>query len=180
MQQDGDWISAMKAMIKRYCINYIWHFTDQSNIESIKRLGGIFSLSELEKRDTLIPSPGGNDWSHDADKSKGMDKFVHLCFCCNHPMLYIAQNDGRIPNPVWLQVDKNILLDPDVRFTPDVSNKTGVPILDHDAAKEQIDFEVIYKRMDWKNPEIQQRRQIAEKSEILVPQVVPIEKIRNI
>jgi len=173
-------VVAMQAMIQKYCIECVWHFTDKSNIESIKRLGGLFSFSELEKNGTLIPSPGGNVWSHDADKSQGMDKFVHLCFCRAHPMLFIAQEDGRITDPVWLQVDKDTILDPNVRFTPDVSNKVGVPILDHEAAKEQIDFEVIYKYTDWSDPEIQQRRQTAEKSEILVPQFVPIDKIRNI
>ncbi len=95
-------------------------------------------------------------------------------------MLYVAQEDGRIPNPVWLQIDKSIILNPDVRFTPDVSNKTGVPILDHEAAKNEIDFEVIYKFMNWNDPQIQQRRQLAEKAEILIPDIVPIESIKNL
>ena len=95
-------------------------------------------------------------------------------------MLYRAIEDGRIKDPIWLKVDKTIILNPDVRFTPDVSNKKGVPVLDHDAAKQEIDFEVIYTRMDWLDHDIQQRRQAAEKAEILVPNHVPLNRILNI
>lgn len=120
----------MKSIIQQYCITCIWHFTDRSNLESIKKYGGLLSYSELVRRGIDIPSPGGNDWSHDADKTKGMDEYVHLCFCRSHPMLHLAQEDGRITNPIWLQIDKDVILAPEVRFTTDVSNKAGVPILD--------------------------------------------------
>ena len=170
----------MKSIIQKYCVNYIWHFTDRSNLESIKRCGGLLSYRELVSKGIAIASPGGNDWSHDADEIKGVDEYVHLCFCRSHPMLHIAQEDGRITNPIWLQIDKDVMLGPGVRFTPDVSNKAGVPVLDHGDAKAAIDFEVIYKRLDWSVPEIQQRRQLAEKSEILVPTKVPLNRIMNI
>jgi hypothetical protein len=170
----------MKTIILNYNIRWIWHFTDKSNLDSIKRHGGLFPLRELEKRGIVIPVPGGNEWSHDADKAKGLDAYVHLTFCASHPMLFRAKEDGRITDPIWLRIDKSIILDPDVRFTSDVSNKAGVSVLDHDEAKQKIDFEVLYTHMDWNVPEIQSRRQAAEKAEILVPNIVPLDNILNL
>ena len=65
-------------------------------------------------------------------------------------------------------------------FTDDVSNKSGVEIYTIEEAKKIIDFPVLYTRTDWNDPEIQMRLQQAEKYEILVPDHIPLEYIRNI
>jgi len=170
----------MEVLIQKYNIDCVWHFTDKSNLDSIREHGGLLSLEELERRGISIPAPGGNDLSHELDSHNGVDSFVHLCFCKSHPMLHIAKEDGRISDPEWLKIDKSIILHPEVRFTADVSNKSGIPVLDHEAAKREIDFEVIYKRTNWSDPDTQKRRQKGEKSEILVPNIVPIDMILNI
>ncbi len=92
-------------------------------------------------------------------------------------MLYAAKQDGRLKDPVWLKINAEILLDPGVRFTNDVSNKKDVQILTPEQAAEQIDFEVLFTYMDWKDPIIQARRRKALKSEILVPQHIPLNMI---
>ena len=167
----------METLLKRYKIDSVWHFTDRSNIARILQHKGLLSLGELQRRGIAIPVPGGNQWSHDADKIKGVHEYVHLAFIDNHPMLYLAKKGSRIPDPVWIKIDSSILLNDDVRFTCDVSNKTGVELLSADEAKEGIDFEVLFTRMDWKNPAIKSRRQAAEKSEILIPKFIPLEKL---
>jgi hypothetical protein len=43
-----------------------------------------------------------------------------------------------------------------------------------------IDFEVLYARTTWTDPEIQQRLRAAEKYEILVPRAIPLDLIRNL
>ena len=53
-----------------------------------------------------------------------------------------------------------------------MSNKSGVPILEQDQAKTQIDFDALFTYMDWRDPETQTRRHAAIKSEILVPNIV--------
>lgn len=121
--------------------------------------------------------PGGNQWSHDADTRSGVEEYVHLAFLDDHPMLYAAKQDGRLKDPVWLKINAEILLDPGVRFTNDVSNKKDVQILTPEQAAEQIDFEVLFTYMDWKDPIIQARRRKALKSEILVPQHIPLNMI---
>jgi hypothetical protein len=166
----------MKTVIEKYKINGVWHFTDWSNIEFIKQ-HGLLSLAELEKREVNVPACGGNDWSHDADKIKGLDKYVHLAFVDDHPMLYRAKEDGRIKNPIWLKIDVSVLLADGVCFCADVSNKSGVPLLNSEQAKSEVDFDVLFTYMDWRNDEIQRRRQSAIKSEILIPNMIPVEKI---
>ena len=167
----------MGTILNRYKIDAIWHFTDRSNLALVEEHQGLLSLAELERRGIKIPAPGGNEWSHDADKMKGVHEYVHLAFVDDHPMLYWAKKDGRIADPIWLKIDSSILLQDGVRFCSDVSNKSGVAILDPAEAIEQIDFEVLFTYMDWRNPEIRTRRQAAIKSEILIPDFVPIGKI---
>lgn len=167
----------MRSILAKYKIDAVWHFTDRSNLESITRHRGILSLGELERRGIEIPRPGGNEWSHDADKMNGVHDYVHLAFVRDHPMLYRARQDGRIQSPVWLKIKSSILLLNGVRFCDEVSNKSGSVIFDSEEAKERIDFEVLFTRMDWRNPEINMRRQTAVKAEILIPKFVPIENI---
>jgi hypothetical protein len=67
-----------------------------------------------------------------------------------------------------------------VRFTSDVSNKAGVGLHSIEEARKFIDFEVLFTRTNWSDPEIQERLQQAEKCEILVPDYIPITLIRNV
>jgi len=167
----------MNTIISKYSFDGIWHFTDKSNLDSIQKNKGLLALGELERRGIGIPSPGGNEWSHDADRIKGLDEYVHLAFVDDHPMLFRAKQEERIKDPIWLKIRSEIILGATVRFCSDVSNKSGVAILDPEQAKEEIDFDVLFTYMNWRDPEIQQRRQAAIKSEILVPRLVPIDMI---
>lgn len=167
----------MNEIIKRYRIRGVWHFTDSANIASIVKEGALLPLAELNRRRIKIPAPGGNQWSHDADALKGVDEYVHLAFTDDHPMLYRARQEGRITNPVWLQVNSEILLHPDVRFCAEVSNKRGAEILSPQQALERLDFDVLYTYMDWRDPDIRSRRQTAVKCEILFPGAVPVSSI---
>ena len=164
----------------RYKIDAVWHFTDRSNFALIEEHQGILSLAEARHRGVVIPVPGGNDWSHEADVLKGVDTYVHLAFLDNHPMLFRAKQESRIPDPIWIKIDASILLEQGTRFTNDVSNKSGVEILTPDAARDMIDFEVLFGRTDWKDPEIKARRVAALRSEVLIPTLVPISKILSI
>lgn len=167
----------MKTILDKYKFDVIWHFTDRSNIDLIREHNGLLSLGELERRGVNIPIPGGNDWSHNADRIKGVQEYVHLTFVDDHPMLFTAKRKRSIPDPIWLKIDSSILLEDNVRYTAEVSNKTGVPILLPEEAKNEIDFEVLFTHKDWKDPAIQARRKAALKSEILIPDFVPNIKI---
>ena len=167
----------MNTILAKYKFDYIWHFTDKSNLKSIQKYKGLLSLGELERRGIEIPVPGGNEWSHDADEKKGLHEYIHIAFIDDHPMLYRAKKEGRIKDPIWLKIDASIMLKKGVRFCSDISNKKGVEILNAKKAKVEIDFEVLFTHMDWHKHKIKQRRIAAVKSEILVPSIVPIDKI---
>jgi hypothetical protein len=163
----------MRTILQNYSkFDAAWHFTDQANIASIEANGGLLSLKELTAREIGVAAPGGNQWSHDADARSNVDDYVHLAFSRDHPMLHIAKREERIKNPVWMKIDRSIVLQDGVRFTKEVANKSGTRILTADEARDQIDFDALFSYMDWRDPEVQQRRKEAVKSEILVPKIV--------
>ena len=163
--------------LTQYKIEKLWHFTDRSNLPLIKRHGGILSLRKLRELEIEVPYPGGNDWSHDADTARGLDKYINLTLIPNHPMLYTAKQQGRILDPVWLSIRADIALHKDVRFCKTVSNRSDSEILDHARAAEELDLEALFTYMDWSDPEVHARRRNAEKSEVLIPDLVPVDKI---
>lgn len=161
-------------------ITSLFHFTDRRNVPLIRELGGLYPMAILKAEGVVIPAPGGNQWSMDADRTRDMDKYVHLCFRSNHPMEFVARTAGRIEDTVFLSVHPEVLHWSGVKFTADVSNKAGVPVHTMKEAVKLIDFEVLYTRTDWKNPRIKTRLEQAEKCEILVPDFIPLKLIRNL
>lgn len=170
----------MQTILARYRIDAVWHFTDRSNLTLIQEHQGLLSLAESRRRGIKVPVPGGNDWSHDADEMKGVHEYVHLAFLDDHPMLFVAKKESRITDPIWLKIDASILLEEGTRFTNDVSNKSGVEILTPDGARDMIDFEVLFTHTDWRDPVVKARRMAAIKSEILIPNIVPINRILGV
>ncbi len=94
-------------------------------------------------------------------------------------MCYIAQVEGRIPDPQYLPIDSDVLKIEGVKITLGVANKAGVELLDVEDGLEQLDVEVLYTRTDWDDPDIQLRLRNAEKCEILVPKMVPTALIKR-
>jgi len=150
----------------------LFHFTDKANLPSISRYG-LLSKKEAGRKKIEIAAPGGNDWSHDADEFKGLGDYVNLCFTTNHPMCYLAGQDGRISDPEYLPIRPDVLSSKGVKIALGVANKAGTELLDLEEGLEQLDFEVLYTRTNWKNPEIQRRLRNVEKCEILVPKTIP-------
>jgi hypothetical protein len=155
-----------------------YHFTDRANIDSIRKAGGILCTKDLRAGGIDIPRPGGNDVSMNADIHFGVDAYVQLCFTTGHPMVSLAKGAGRITDVVWLRIDPAILLIPGVMITDGVANKRDVILKQVDAALSKLDLEVIYTRTNWKDPEINKRLQVADKYEVLVPNIVPLDYIR--
>src|SRR5271154_851108 len=161
-------------------IRNLFHFTDRRNLPSIRATGGLFSYALLQEMGVKIPAPGGNEWSHDADAYKAMDRYVHLCLRPTHPMEYVARVDGRIESSVFLNVQMDAHKIEGVKFTAGVSNKADVETHSIDEAMGIIDFDMLYGGWkNWHDPEIQARLQRVEKYEILVPEHVPLGMILN-
>lgn len=156
-----------------YNINAIYHFTDKRNLPAIRRAGGLLPRRSLGQDPYF---PGGNQWSIEADNMFGLDQHVHCCFLSEHPMEYLARTEGRI-DPVWLRISTAILRDPRVRYTPGVSNQRGIPQYNNQEAIDSLDLFPLYGYIDWKVPEELARRKNAEKFEILIPFLIPVDFI---
>lgn len=161
-------------------IRRLHHFVDTRNVNSIRELGGLYSWRKLQEMGVVVEAPGGNDWSHQADALKGLDNYVHLCLRRTHPMEYVARQEGQIERSIFLEIDRSVLDFDGVLFTDDVSNKRGVETHTLDEAEDLIDFDVIGGDIDYHDQDQLARLRQVEKCEILVPDFIPIELIRNL
>ena len=74
----------IQELLKKYRRGWLYHFTNKSNIENIKR-HGIYSRALLEEN-CMKYKPGGNPRSIELDKQFGMDRFIHLSYAVYNPM----------------------------------------------------------------------------------------------
>lgn len=154
-----------------------FHFTDTRNLPSIQR-HGLLSMRSLREQGHVV-SPGGNDWSLDADRRSGMDGYVHLCFFREHPMEYVALKEGRILASRFLKIAPAVIEMQGVMITDRVANRADAWPQPAEAMVGKLDLEVIYTRTDWKDAKIQERLKTARLCELLIPDSVPFEFIRN-
>lgn len=146
-----------------------YHFTDRKNLPSVRQ-HGLLSTNELRRRGLFdLVKTGGDANSMHSDRVKGTANYVCLCFTQSHPMSHIAMNDDRKLDPVYLDIDPQVIKLPDVMVTSAPSNQAGVSRIAAAAALDGLDLDVIYRRMEWSVPEINARLRAAEKYEILIP-----------
>ena len=66
----------------------LFHFTDASNLESIRK-NGLLTWKKLDEM-KIAAKMNSSELSHKLDSRKGLADFVRLSFCKKHPMMYIA------------------------------------------------------------------------------------------
>ena len=156
-------------------VAWLYHFTDSRNLPSIQELGGLWSTAKLREMGVKFHT-GGNQHSLDADEMFGMDQYVHLCFTTQHPLAYIARNDGRIDKLQWLYIDDPaaVFEIEGVQYCAEVSNKSGAELYSIGHARETFDDVALYDYLDWNLGDNYARRVAAEKCEILVPDHLPL------
>ena len=179
----------MKEIFEQYGIQRLWHFTDASNLASIRKHDGLFSLSALTHFDIKIPEPGGNESSHRSDQSSGMDKYVHLSFVQDSPMLHIAQTkENRIPNPCWLAIDLNVAFVGKVFYCKGYANAGDAVLLTEEQAKQTIDFETLFccgelgphkQRHNLSDEKVREYNEV-RKAEILIPNHIHWKNVINV
>jgi len=87
-------------------ISTFYHFTDYQNVKSIKENDGLYSWHYADSNGIIINFPGGDTLSRDLDKRYGLQDFVRVSFCNNHPMQYRLEQRGR--KLVLLEVDVEV------------------------------------------------------------------------
>lgn len=142
------------------------------------RQHGLLSTQELKRRNLFANiKTGGDSISLQSDAAKGTDAYVCLCFTRSHPMAHVAMNDERKLDPVYLEIDPQVIKLGGVMMTNAPSNQNGVERVAATKALDELDLDVIYKRTDWTDATIQARLQKAEKYEILIPRMLPTQYV---
>lgn len=159
--------------------NHFYHFTDTRNLPLIRESGLISMRGQREQQRVAI-APGGNDWSQEADRRSGMDCYVHLCFFNDHPMEWIARQQGRIEKSTFLKIAPEVLRTQGAMIVDTVSNRADAIPKSAEYMITKLDLKVIYTRTDWKDPAIQERLKIAKKYEILIPNKISVSLISGI
>lgn len=86
--------TAYSRLLNDCGIMYLYHFTHKKNIDSIKKSGGLFSWKYCEDHNIRIEYPGGDDKSRQLDISNGLEDYVRLSFCDDHPMKWRLIQEG--------------------------------------------------------------------------------------
>lgn len=80
--------------LRRNNVLYFFHFTDVRNIPSIKRNKGLYSWKYCEEHDIRVSHYGGDSFSRSCDMRQGLDDYVRLSFCDDHPMAFRLHSEG--------------------------------------------------------------------------------------
>ena len=161
-------------------IPHLYHFTDARNLPSIQEVEGVYSTAILEEVGVEY-WPGGDQKSLDLDVQSGMNQYVHLCFAKKHPMAFRVQERDTDAMLCYLRVDRAILYQDGVLFSTGVGYAQGVQTVPVEEAnnEDMIDYQALYTYMPWDDPQVQARRKEAEMCEILVPDYIPMEFIKD-
>ena len=119
-------------ILRFHNILHLFHFTDSANLNSIRR-SGLMSASNLQQ--FSIPSRMNSDeLSRKLDSRAQLQNYVRLSFCSNNPMMHVAKKEGRISDPVLLQIKLEVVSRPGVLFSDCNAVRRGAIIsqrLDH-------------------------------------------------
>lgn len=160
-----------KKLLDKYHIKYLYHFTDEENISSIKENGGLFSWHACKTKGIHIKRYGSNELSRKLDTKKGLENYIRLCFNPNHPMLYAAKYDGRILKPVILFISTNVIFWKDTLFSNINATSNSANIGGKLDDFNKIKFNVVLKRnWDFNTKSYYQ-------AEILVKEHIPLKYI---
>ncbi len=161
----------LQETLKHYGIKSFWHFTDMSNLESIKKYG-LLSLHQLNQKKVNVSCYGANELSHQLDEAKGLDRYVHLSFIPDHPMQYMRVKNGKMPNPIWLEIDVSVIFENRTLCSDEVANATDADLYHMKDMAKVIDLKTLLKQPHWSNP--------IRKAELMVANKIDYSKIKEI
>lgn len=96
-------------------VKCFYHFTDERNLFSIRKFGGLCSWYYSTQNDINIANPGGDGLSRSLDSKQGLQDYVRLSFCSDHPMAYCLKQSGA--SLVLLKIDIQVAAFIDTQFS---------------------------------------------------------------
>ena len=101
--------------LKSHGVSCFYHFTDDSNLRSIRKFGGLYSWYYSSKNGIEIRDAGGDSQSRGLDRRQGLEDYVHLSFCSDHPMAWRKQQEGS--HLVLLKIKIDVATFKDTQFS---------------------------------------------------------------
>ena len=176
MDKKSNW-QEFKAVLDEHRIVKLYHFTDRDNLESIIKNGGLYSWGDCEDKGIKIAKPGGGLLSRDLDRRDNLQHYVRVSFTTQHPMMYEAMKDGRLSNPVILEIDPEVVYWKDSKYANMNATRTGC----HKGSTID-DFKLIhFKTVKARNNfDFSEEEKPYYQAEVLVKNFIPLEYIKNI
>lgn len=179
MARRSNW-QEFKNVLEQHNIKKLYHFTDRDNLAKIISSGGLYSWKDCEEKGISIPRPGGGgpgSLSWNLDAAKGLENYVRISFTQQHPMMYVAMNDGRISNPVILEIDPEVIFEESTKYSNMNATRTGASVGGSFADFKAIHFNSIKARNHF---DLDLNEQPYYQAEILVKNFIPLTAITNI
>ncbi len=176
MTNKPDW-NAFAQILQKHGITKLYHFTDRDNLQSIIQHGGLHSWSDCDDKGIAISKPGGSGTSRQLDSRDGLQSFVRVSFTKQHPMMYVAMNDGRITNPVILEIDPEVIYWQASHYSNMNATKNGAKVGPSLADFENIHFDSVKAN---KHFDLDTEEQPYFQAEVLVKNHIPLKYITNI
>jgi len=166
--------SKILELLQNNGIKCFYHFTAIENLDSIRKLGGLYSWWYLKQNAISVPCLGGSELGQRLDVKFGLHDYVRLSFCNDHPMIYRLQQTGK--QLVLLKIMIEVATLEDTLFSnvnaTDSNHSHGGSLSD----LQKVNFNAVkrnYVRRDDEDFKLHQ-------AEIMVKTFVPIKYIINI
>ena len=176
MNKKSNWTEYLQVLDDNR-ISKLYHFTDRDNLESIIKNGGLYSWADCRDKGINIAKPGGSQQSRSLDTRDGLEHYVRLCFTKQHPMMFVAMKEGRISNPVILEIDPVVVSWEYTMYADRNATKTGAKVGDTLDDFKRIHFQSVKAVKHFDLPE---EEQMFYQAEILVKNFIPLNCITNI
>lgn len=115
--------------------------------------------------------------SRDLDRRDNLQNFVRVSFVREHPMMYVAMNDGRISNPVVLEIDPEVIYWQDSLYADRNATKNGALVGSSIDDFSQLHFNSFKVK---KHFDLDADEQKFYQAEVLVKNHIPLQFIKNI
>ena len=177
MEKKQNW-QEVEQVLKEARITKLYHFTDFDNLESIIQNGGLYSWADCRDKGIKIPKPGSSGPSRSLDERDHLEHYVRLSFAEDHPMKFVAMNEGRISNPVVLEIDIEAALWKDSLYADRNATRSGAIVGGDFANLMTVRFGLFNRMM--KYYDMSDEAKMHYQAEVLVKNFIPLKYIKNI
>ena len=164
-------------VLSQHGITKLYHFTDRENLESIIANGGLYSWRDAEDKGIVIKRPGGSMTSKSLDSRYHLERYVRTSFTRNHPMMYVAMNDGRIDNPVVLEIDVRVAAKAETQYADRNAAKNDVVFGKDLMHLKNIHFDTVKQKNHF---DLDDDERSFYQAEVMVKEFIPLDMILNI